>query len=1410
MSSTGKQVVTILQPNPSGAFQEVLTESVQVSSGTTDGTKFVVTDPTGLIDVSLLPPGVEFTPFTLSVSNNHPVNEIGSSVESVIISWVENMPVVSQSLDQGAGPLTNTQTSFTFDFTTPLTTDTVFTITATDGTNQTLSASTGVFFEPKIYFGPSATSTLTNAEILALNSEFATGGFSSSFNCSSGAFPVVAYPSSFGQPQNVIVGGLAFSSFTVTEQSVTNASGFTQDYNIFVFINEQTGSDIELSFDISAPSPPATNPSASTGGGSGSGAQGATGPQGPPGTAGPQGATGPAGATGATGPQGEPGVGTTGPTGPTGPTGATGPEGVPGVMGATGPTGPTGPIGETGPAGSVGATGPTGSPGPTGPTGPAGAMGLTGSAGPTGPTGPQGIEGPTGPTGATGPQGLQGLTGPTGPTGPVGETGATGVTGPQGLSGPTGATGPAGATGATGPTGAGATGGPFLPLAGGTLTGPLTVDTSVNGAITVENTGSVSSNNIVVVQPSLATGNATNIGIGTAFTSNNAAILQFNNVGGSGSASNTVSINTFGNPSLTVSSSGGLSATSGTFSSALSGASPTLTVESSSTGSTVLGEVLQPSLAEGNFSAILLGVGDSVNNAAGLSFNNVGGSGSASNTVTLGLAGSPPITIDGSGDLSVPGNAAVTGSMSANFVFAANTATTSTNVIAGITPDIATGNFSDIVVGLANSSGNAGELRFNNVGGLGSASNTMGIGVVGSAQLTVDQSGDLTVPGGLSVGGNTTIDGEFVVSNALTANSEFINPSMATGGFNAIIVGQSLSTNNSGGMQFNYVGGSGSASNTIDLSIVNGTPVTVSSTGGLTVPGGANISGVTNVGELIANSIQNSPIGTATPSTGAFTTLTAGGTTLTGALIINLPTTVTTETIEALQPSLATGSSTIILAGTAASSNNSAAFEFNNIGGAGSASNTLSLSLFNGAALTIGSTGSLTVPGLLTANGGIITTGITDSGSISAVNINYTGALSGAGATFTSTLTASKIAVGGAFDTGSTAGSVTILNGSFLYSSSVANNVDVPLIGLTSSNGVVIDSGGQGSTFGGAVAINNTLSIVSSATDGPLNITNNIAGSNFSITAFAPNTPVGDFAGFGFGAANAVNNGGELQFNNVGGSSSASNTVSLGLLGSSTPVTIGSTGSLTVPGTLTMGNGAAPTLITITPGAQNSFQLSSLPTPPALSNWTEVNFTGTTASNNGGTIMINLTTSSPSGHDWRFLTIPVPAGGVWSISTFIKETQVSANSQATGVYLSNGTAFLGFEYVTQGTPTKFWRVEHLTNTSTDAGTQFAWSYPLYDAPPTGGATTVGSQFPDPTTGGMYSRWRSNGTTIFLDISHDGANFINIYSETIASFLGSVTTFAFGGDNEVAITSSTPSSLCFITLLGMLMTTTDTL
>lgn len=219
------------------------------------------------------------------------------------------------------------------------------------------------------------------------------------------------------------------------------------------------------------------------GGGSGAAQPGSGGgSQGPAGVQGPQGAPGPAGPTGADGPQG--------------PVGPQGPQGIPGLgltfvarvadvvdLPSTAKQGDMYIVNSTGDAwvwsdkipgfenaGPI--VGPTGAQGPQGPAGASST--VPGPQGPQGIPGPQGLQGPQGPQGAPGIDGLRGPAGADGAPGPAGPQGPKGDPGVVDISADAGNTATLGTDGKLYvPAGTGS-GGSYLPLAGGTMTGPIT------------------------------------------------------------------------------------------------------------------------------------------------------------------------------------------------------------------------------------------------------------------------------------------------------------------------------------------------------------------------------------------------------------------------------------------------------------------------------------------------------------------------------------------------------------------------------------------------------------------------------------------------------------------------------------------------------------------------------------------------------------------------------------------------------------------------------------------------------------------------------------------------------------------------------------------------------------------------
>ena len=196
-------------------------------------------------------------------------------------------------------------------------------------------------------------------------------------------------------------------------------------------------------------------------------------------------------------------------------------------------------------------------------------------------------------------------------------------------------------------------------------------------------------------------------------------------------------------------------------------------------------------------------------------------------------------------------------------------------------------------------SGSDFQAPYTNLTNIGSLSNSAGY-------LKNVGSGTFTYVGSITDADLSTIATAGKVSNSATTATSANTASAivardASGNFTANIITGTLSgtaTNVSGIVDIANGGTGSSTKNFVDLTaaqtiagaktfsgittISNASAATSTSTGALIVSGGAGITGA-----VYAGSIQNTPVGSTTASTGAFTTLTASGaTTLSGTLAV--------------------------------------------------------------------------------------------------------------------------------------------------------------------------------------------------------------------------------------------------------------------------------------------------------------------------------------------------------------------------------------------------------------------------------------------------------------------------------------------------------------------------------------------
>jgi hypothetical protein len=100
---------------------------------------------------------------------------------------------------------------------------------------------TSITFDNKYYWGVSSTpSPLTNAEIIALSSQFATSRNLSVMLTAAAQYIYFAYPAAWGTA-TFTVNGLLNTAWTLTVISFTNASGYNSSYNLYQSNNLLTG-----------------------------------------------------------------------------------------------------------------------------------------------------------------------------------------------------------------------------------------------------------------------------------------------------------------------------------------------------------------------------------------------------------------------------------------------------------------------------------------------------------------------------------------------------------------------------------------------------------------------------------------------------------------------------------------------------------------------------------------------------------------------------------------------------------------------------------------------------------------------------------------------------------------------------------------------------------------------------------------------------------------------------------------------------------------------------------------------------------------------------------------------------------------------------------------------------------------
>lgn len=171
----------------------------------------------------------EITSFTMTPSTD--TYEIGSAVNELVFNWAYNKDIVSQTLTDCT---LADETVRTATYSTPISSNKTFTLTASDGKNS-VSASKSVSFKHKVYWGAaSEPAEFTSAFILALTGKKFATNYKGSYamNLGEGQYGYLAYPSSWGTVNAWWIGGFEVETHDCGTIEFTNASGNTTTFRI--------------------------------------------------------------------------------------------------------------------------------------------------------------------------------------------------------------------------------------------------------------------------------------------------------------------------------------------------------------------------------------------------------------------------------------------------------------------------------------------------------------------------------------------------------------------------------------------------------------------------------------------------------------------------------------------------------------------------------------------------------------------------------------------------------------------------------------------------------------------------------------------------------------------------------------------------------------------------------------------------------------------------------------------------------------------------------------------------------------------------------------------------------------------------------------------------------------------------
>lgn len=179
-----------------------------------------------------------------SMTATNSSNEVGSTVTGTEVAWTLNKEPKTQKIkfsSEAEETLSVDARSKSYAGKS-VTSNAVIKLTVTDERDASVSKQVTISFQPKVYWGVSNKESLESADILSLASSALASSRTRTFSVNAGTGEYIYYtiPSSFGTP-TFNVGGFDGGFVKVGTVNHRNASGYTQDYDVWKSVNAALG-----------------------------------------------------------------------------------------------------------------------------------------------------------------------------------------------------------------------------------------------------------------------------------------------------------------------------------------------------------------------------------------------------------------------------------------------------------------------------------------------------------------------------------------------------------------------------------------------------------------------------------------------------------------------------------------------------------------------------------------------------------------------------------------------------------------------------------------------------------------------------------------------------------------------------------------------------------------------------------------------------------------------------------------------------------------------------------------------------------------------------------------------------------------------------------------------------------------